>query len=170
MTIKKERKQPPLWVFIIIFFTLFSLISIGLTLLFKLPWDLPIPFPWGLLIGLVLLGFGFFILISALKALTIRRAFGKEIYKTKAESGLITTRIYAHTRNPLYLGVIILLFGWAFVFLFTFLFIMTGLFILLFVFVAKWEEKELYERFGEEYQKYKNQVPFFIPSIKKRVN
>jgi protein-S-isoprenylcysteine O-methyltransferase Ste14 len=164
MTIKKERKQPPLWVFIIAFFIVFALISIGLTLLFKLPWVLPIPFPWGLLIGLVLLGFGFFILISALQALTIRRAFGKEIYKTKTESQLITTGIYAHTRNPLYLGVILLLFGWAFVFLFTFLLIMSGLFIILFVLVAKWEEKELTERFGDEYHKYRNQVPFFIPS------
>jgi len=170
VTMKKERKQPPLWLFIIIFFTLFTLISIGLTFLFKLPWFLSIPLPLEIVIGLGLLGIGFFILISALRALTIRRAFGKEIYKSGTESKLITNGIYAYTRNPLYLGVIFLLFGWAFLFLLTPLFIVTILFIILFIFVAKWEEKELFNRFGEAYQNYKKQVPFIIPYKKRPSN
>ena len=166
MATSKNRKQPPLWLLIIIFFILFSSISIGLTLLFNLPWSLPIPLPWGIIIGLILLGVGFYIVIQALKALSVRRAFGKEIYQTKVKSNLITQGIYTHVRNPLYLGVTIQLFGWAFLLLFTFLFIMPFFFMLLFFLVARWEEKELSERFGEEYLTYKKAVPRFFPRFK----
>ncbi|MDD1778949.1 MAG: isoprenylcysteine carboxylmethyltransferase family protein [Candidatus Helarchaeota archaeon] len=169
MSISKERKQPPLWLLIIIFFLLFSTISIGLTFLFKLPWSVPIPLPWGIIIGVILLGLGFYIVIQALKALSVHRAFGKEIYQTKAKSNLITNGIYAHVRNPLYLGVIIQLFGWAFIFLFTFLLIMPFFFMLLFFFVARWEEKELIERFGEEYLAYTKAVPRFFPRFRKHI-
>ena len=169
MTMPKQRKQPPLWLLIIIFFALFSLISIGLTLLFKLPWSISIPLPWGIIIGLILLGLGFYVVIQALKALSVRRVFGKEIYQTKTESHLITHGIYARVRNPLYLGVTIQLFGWFFIFLFTFLLIMPFFFMLLFFFVARWEEKELTERFGEEYLNYKQSVPRFFPRFRKRI-
>ena len=170
MAVSKERKQPPLWLLIIIVFVLFSSISIGLTLLFKLPWSIPIPLPWGIIIGVILLGLGFYVLIQALKALCVRRAFGKEIYQIKAKSSLITQGIYAHVRNPLYLGVIIQLFGWFFILLFTFLLIMPFFFMLLFFFVARWEEKELIERFGEEYLTYKKAVPRFFPRFRTRTD
>lgn len=169
MAVSKERKQPPLWLLIIIFFVLFASISIGLTFLFNLPWSLPIPQPWGIIVGVVLLGVGFYILILALKALSVRRAFGKEIYQVKAKGNLITNGIYAYIRNPLYIGVIILLFGWAFLLLLTFLFIMPFFFMLLFYFVVRWEEKELSERFGEEYLAYKKAVPRFFPRFRKHI-
>lgn len=169
MGTKKERKQPPVWLLLIVFFTLFFLISIAITFFFNLPWYFPFPRFWGIMIGMILLAFGFFILGSALRTLKIKRAFGKEIYKSKAESKLITTGIYAYTRNPVYLGSILLFLGWFFIFLFTFLLIMTFLFMILFYFVAKWEEKELYERFGNEYLQYKQKVPFFIPYPKNHI-
>lgn len=164
----KERKQPPVWLMLIVFFALFSSTSIGITFFFRLPWYFPFPRLWGIMAGIILLAFGFFILISALKALKVKRAFGKELYKSKTESMLIITGIYAYTRNPLYLGSTLLFFGWFFISLFTFLLIMTFLFIILFCLVAKWEEKELAERFGEEYTRYKETVSFFIPYPKKR--
>lgn len=165
---KNKRQQPPIWLFLIIFFALFLLISLGVTLLFQLPWYFSIPNILGVVVGVILLVLGFYILISALKALKLSRAFGKDIYKTKTESKLITTGIYAFTRNPVYFGSILLFLGWFFIFLFTFLLIMTILFTILFYLVAKWEEKELLERFGDEYRKYKKIVPFFIPYPKKR--
>jgi protein-S-isoprenylcysteine O-methyltransferase Ste14 len=39
---------------------------------------------------------------------------------------------------------------------------------ILFYFVSKWEERELTERFGEEYLRYKEAVPRFIPYRKKK--
>lgn len=168
MEIGKKRKQPPIWLALIIFISLFFLISVGITLLFNLPWYFPVPYFWGFVIGIILLAIGFFFLVRALKSLTIKRAFGSDVYKSKTESKLIVTGIYSHTRNPLYLGATILFLGWFFVFLYTFLLIVTLLFLILFVLVAKWEEKELHERFGEEYEKYKESVPFFLPFPKKR--
>lgn len=169
MKTKKERKQPPVWLLLIVFFTLFFLISIAITVFLNLPWYFPFSCFWGMMIGMILLASGFFILVSALKTLKIKRAFGGELYKSKAESKLITTGIYAYTRNPVYLGSILLFLGWFFIFLFTFLLVMTFLFMILFYFVAKWEEKELYERFGDEYLQYKQKVPLFIPYSKNHI-
>ncbi len=44
------------------------------------------------------------------------------------------------------------------------------LFSLLFIFNAKWEERELTERFGEEYKEYKRKVPFIIPRWKRKTD
>ncbi|MFB0560361.1 MAG: isoprenylcysteine carboxylmethyltransferase family protein [Candidatus Lokiarchaeia archaeon] len=189
MTKNKERSEHPVWLYLIVVFTLFFSVSIGITLLFKLPWYFhfdtiwgwypPIPPLWGmpyytplitpgsLGVGIILLAVGFFVLVSALRVLRISRAFGEEIHKPKKESKLITTGIYAYSRNPVYLGSTIMLFGWFLVTLFTFLLIVTLLFMILFYLVARWEEKELSERFGEEYRQYKENVPLFIPYPKK---
>jgi protein-S-isoprenylcysteine O-methyltransferase Ste14 len=165
---EKTRKQPPLWLLVIVFITLFILISIGITILFKLPWVFPFSRLWGIIIGSIFLGFGFYFLISAFWVLTSRRAFGKDIYKNQTESQLITRGIYAYTRNPLYIGVFLIFFGWFFLFLYTFLLFIPFLFMILFYFVSKWEERELTERFGEEYLRYKEAVPRFIPYRKKK--
>lgn len=165
MELKKERKQPPLWLLVIVFFTMFSLISGGITCLFGLPWHFPV-LPLWRITCIPFLGVGFYVLINALKSLKIKRAFGKEIYKSRTQSQLITTGIYAHTRNPLYLGSLLLFFGWFLVFLLTPLLIMTFLFAILFYFVARWEEKELFRRFGDEYLQYREKVPFFIPKMR----
>jgi len=169
MATDEEKKQPPILFILIVVFVLFLLISIGITRLFHFLWYIPIPLLWRIMFGIILLAFGFFILGNALRALTVNRALGTEIYKSKTESRLITTGIYAFTRNPLYIGATLLFFGWFFIFRLTFLLIMTFLFIILFYFVAKWEEKELFERFGEEYLHYKEIVPLFMPYPKKRL-
>lgn len=163
-----ERKQPPIWLILIVVFTVFLGISLGIIYLLRLPWYISMSSHLGTVFGLLLLVIGFFILISAIKALRINRAFGKDIYKSQLESTLVKTGIYRYTRNPLYLGSTILFFGWFFIFRRTFLLIMTFLFIVLFYFVAKWEETELFERFNTEYLQYKNSVSFFIPYPKKR--
>lgn len=168
-SIENKRKEPPLWLLIIVFFILFSLISVGITFV-ALPWYIPVPRSLALPTGITLLVLGFFFLISAFRKLEMKRVFGKEIYKPEKESTLIITGIYSHTRNPLYLGSALLFLGWVFIFLLTFLLVMTFLFIVLFYFVARWEEKELTERFGEEYIKYKKTVPFFIPHLKFKRN
>ncbi len=98
-----------------------------------------------------------------LRSLTMRRAFGDELYMTKEESHLVTTGPYAYTRNPLYFSGTILLIGWTLLLRLTFFLILTMLFLVMFGFAIKWEEKELAERFGEEYLLYKERVPLFFP-------
>ena len=79
------------------------------------------------------------------------------------EDELITTGIYSYTRNPMYFGATIMIFGWFLVLPFTFILISTVLFMLLFYFTTKSEEKQLYQKFGKKYLSYKRKVPLFIP-------
>jgi protein-S-isoprenylcysteine O-methyltransferase Ste14 len=101
--------------------------------------------------------------MNAFQALGFARAFGRELYASKGKSELIMVGLYAYTRHPIYLGVMLLFFGWFFVTRLTILLIMTLLFLVLFGIVAKWEERELTERFGVQYEQYKKAVPFFVP-------
>ena len=168
MNADKVRKPPPIWLLLIIFVTLFSSISVFLIYTFDLPWHLPSHSYWAVAVGVGFLILGFIVLISALRTLKLRRAFGKEIYKPKQECSLITTGIYAYVRNPVYVGCIILFLSWLFVTWFTFFLILTILFFIHFCIVAKWEERELIKRFGDEYLQYKSRVGFFIPHLRKR--
>ncbi|MEN4028185.1 MAG: methyltransferase [Methanobacterium sp.] len=76
--------------------------------------------------------------------------------------------VQAYTRNPMYFGATIMIFGWFLVFPFTFLLISAFLFSILFYITAKSEEKQLSRKFGKEYLKYKREVPLFVPYPKFR--
>jgi protein-S-isoprenylcysteine O-methyltransferase Ste14 len=62
----------------------------------------------------------------------------------------------------------LLLAGWFCVSRFTPLGILTVLAFVHFMFVARWEEKELTERFGKTYLDYKTRVPFLIPRLRRK--
>jgi len=162
------RRLPPLWLLIALFFLLYGSLSVGLTVVFGLPWLAPLPIIPALTVGILLLAFGFGMYIWAIKSLSVRRAFGKELFKTPAESTLVTTGAYAHSRNPLYFSVMLLLAGWFCVSRLTPLGILTVVAFIHFMFVAKWEEKELTERFGKTFLDYKASVPFLIPRLKRK--
>ena len=83
---------------------------------------------------------------------------------------LITTGLYAFVRNPMLLGLFLVMLGLGVLFgSLPLIFIFTPLFILLNVLYLKAiEEKEMEKRFGEEYLEYKRKVPMFIPRLKKR--
>jgi protein-S-isoprenylcysteine O-methyltransferase Ste14 len=164
------RRLPPFWLLIALFFFLYGSLSVGLTVVFGLPWLAPLPVIPALAIGVLMLAFGFGMYIWSIKSLSVRRAFGKELFKTAAESTLVTTGAYAHSRNPLYFSVTLLLLGWFCVSRLTPLGILTVLAFIHFMFIAKWEEKELTERFGKTYLDYKASVPFLIPRLRRKSN
>jgi protein-S-isoprenylcysteine O-methyltransferase Ste14 len=168
MSMISRRKLPPLWIFVILFLLLYGSLSVGLTRVFKLPRRVPIPSTTSLVAGIILLAFGFGWMVWAIRSLTVRRAFGKELFKSAAESTLVTTGPYAYSRNPLYFSAIILFLGWFFVSRWTPVAIMTVLFLAHFILIAKWEEKELIERFGDQYCNYKQRTPFLIPGRRRR--
>jgi protein-S-isoprenylcysteine O-methyltransferase Ste14 len=163
-----RRKLPPLWIFVILFLLLYGSLSVGLTWLFKLPRYVPIPLSISIVAGVILLAFGFGWMAWTLRSLSVRRALGKELFKSTAESTLVTTGPYAYSRNPLYFSAIVLFLGWFFVFRWTPVAIMTILFLVHFILVAKWEEKELMERFEDQYRDYKQRVSFFIPGQRRK--
>jgi protein-S-isoprenylcysteine O-methyltransferase Ste14 len=165
---QEARKPPPLKIVLILVSTIFALISIGGTFFLSLPWFFLESETWIVIIGFILLLVGFPMIYHTLRMLSVHRALGEEIYQEKTQSQLITTGIYAYTRNPLYLSSTILFIGWSLLTRFTPFVFITLLFIILFVRVAKWEEKELLERFGPEYLEYKQRVAFMIPYPKRK--
>jgi len=83
---------------------------------------------------------------------------------------LVTTGLYSRIRNPMLVGWFILLFGLGILLnSISLIFIFTPLFILLNVLYIKTvEEKEMEKKFGQQYLKYKESVPMFIPRFGKR--
>lgn len=85
---------------------------------------------------------------------SIRLLMPREEERTK----LITDGWYAHSRNPLYLGLHIAMIGWIFILPS----LLTGLALVIFLvnqhFRILVEEKFLEDRFGVEYREYKKQV------------
>jgi protein-S-isoprenylcysteine O-methyltransferase Ste14 len=121
---------------------------------FFLPSYNMVPFPFNL--GGLAIGFTGFIIMGKTRDL-----FRK--YKTTlaiAEpSSIITEGVFSWTRNPMYLGFFLLLFGIAICFrnLFSILVAFGYLAIIHFVFVPK-EEKLMTRQFGAQYLEYKGKV------------
>lgn len=81
----------------------------------------------------------------------------------------LNTGPYRYTRNPMTLGAIFWLSGWAVLanspaalFGGVTLFVIIGI-----CYIKLVEEYELEQRFGTAYQKYKKETPFLIPGLKK---
>jgi protein-S-isoprenylcysteine O-methyltransferase Ste14 len=82
---------------------------------------------------------------------------------------LITTGPFQYCRNPMTLGTILAYLGLS-VAAATIvgILIVVALATLLLVYLKRMEEKELAERFGQEYLAYRREVPFIIPRIPRR--
>jgi deazaflavin-dependent oxidoreductase (nitroreductase family) len=81
---------------------------------------------------------------------------------------LVVKGPYKYVRHPLYSGVVLLLVGWWLLLDYSFLLLSTMLLLLWFNYVvAPFEEKELRAIFGEEYEKYAEEVPRIIPFVKR---
>ena len=104
-------------------------------------------------------------------ALTFIQLSHKTLFKGehKPSDTLLTSGVVAHVRNPMYLGILLIFV--AFLFL-SISIICVILFIPIFLIynkMANFEANILEGLFGEEFLKYKEKVPKWIPSIKKRV-
>lgn len=141
------------------FLGLFILIPIGITLLFHIPWYLSFIYPYGIVIGIILIISSVWIIYKGIKDLKLK--YSSSGYEN--DNKLVTTGIYRYTRNPMYFGATLLILGWFMVLQFTFILISSILFLLLFYFTAKAEENHLSKKFGTKYHSYKRKTPLFIP-------
>lgn len=89
-----------------------------------------------------------------------------KIYKAKGEGKLVTTGIYARVRHPQYLGFLLLTLGMLFEWTTIFTLVLWPFLALLYYRLARTEEKEAEEQFGEEFREYKREVPMFIPRLR----
>jgi protein-S-isoprenylcysteine O-methyltransferase Ste14 len=89
----------------------------------------------------------------------------KKIHDAKGQ--LVTTGIYGRVRHPQYLGFLLLTLGMNLEWTTIFTLLLWPILVIVYYRLAKTEEKESEDRFGEEYREYKRAVPMFIPRIRK---
>ncbi len=140
-------------------FIIFCLMFIGALVEYVFLWgfSLPIAPSLRIFIGVVALSIGLGLVITGrLEMKQANQTTDTGIPTTE----LVTTGIFSHTRNPLYLGLIILFAGAGICFNYIawiFLSIIAAL-VIHFVLIIP-EEKYLMNKFSNEYQAYKSDVP-----------
>lgn len=92
----------------------------------------------------------------------------KQLFEAQRQQRLATTGIYAYMRHPQYLGFILVMSGfllqWP-----TFLTLaMFPVLVIMYVRLARTEEREAIQEFGDAYRTYMAEVPDFIPRLRKR--
>jgi protein-S-isoprenylcysteine O-methyltransferase Ste14 len=114
------------------------------------------------------IGIGVALAGQTLRVLVIGFAYitrGGQNRKVFADS-LVQQGVFAHCRNPLYLGNILLLVGLAVVHGSPlFLFLVCTFFVFAYFSIVRAEEEYLARKFGPEYDEYCRRVPRFVPSI-----
>ena len=84
------------------------------------------------------------------------------------QQGLVTTRFYAYVRHPQYLGFLVITLGMLIQWATLPTLLMWPLLLVLYFRLAKQEEKEMEEKFGEKYREYKIRVSMLLPLPKLR--
>lgn len=117
---------------------------------------------WVLGLALILMG-------QAIRALTIGLVYiirGGQKGRIYA-GGLVSEGIYAHSRNPMYLGNLLIVLGFAFI-ADTWAYFCIGLPVFFFIYlsITKAEEDYLQKQFGKAYKAYTEDVPRFFPRLK----
>ena len=115
---------------------------------------------------ITLMGFAVALLGQAIRAITIGYAYikrgglNKKIYADK----LVVSGMFNHSRNPLYVGNILILIGSILVInIFWFYIIVLPLFYLIYIAITLAEEKFLKSKFGADYEEYLKTVNRFWP-------
>lgn len=107
----------------------------------------------GMSVGLVITGLGLLLVIAG----------WRYIYRSKEEN--VIKGVYSYVRHPQYLGLILVTLGWLVHWPTILTAAMWPIIVIMYYRLAKKEEKEMEERFGDRYLLYKENVPMFIPKF-----
>lgn len=103
----------------------------------------------------ILIVAGFFVLSSAWKVL----------YQAQRHHTLATTGAYARIRHPQYAGFVIIMFGFLLQWPTIVTLAMFPVLVYMYLRLARREEKEVRDEFGETYARYAERTPAFFPRI-----
>jgi protein-S-isoprenylcysteine O-methyltransferase Ste14 len=110
-----------------------------------------------LVVGLLLLAASAGLAVPAILAF---RTAGTHVEPWKGSSVLVTDGVFRFVRNPMYVGLILLLAGLSVLLASDWMLVMTvGLFPVLHFGVIKREERYLAAKFGDAYRRYRDAVP-----------
>jgi protein-S-isoprenylcysteine O-methyltransferase Ste14 len=85
----------------------------------------------------------------------------KEVYG--GQGALVTDELYAKMRHPQYVGLILIVVGFLIMWPTLPTLLLAPLLVARYILVAREEDKELEEKFGDDFSRYKKRVPAFIP-------
>jgi protein-S-isoprenylcysteine O-methyltransferase Ste14 len=91
----------------------------------------------------------------------------KRVYRGQGE--LVTTGLYAKLRHPQYLGLIIIVIAFLIMWPTVLTILLAPFLIVKYFFLAKEEDRELEQKFRDEFTRYRDTVPAFIPSLGKKI-
>ena len=77
--------------------------------------------------------------------------------------GLVTSGIYKYIRHPQYTGFFLVMTGWLLHWETTLTVAMYPILVIMYYLLARKEEKELQNEFGDEYKSYRQNTPMFVP-------
>ena len=154
-----RKNHPGVYIPPPLIYAVFFLISIGLEKIYpvKKTWLNTTPVQ---IAGWVLIGLWVLITFAALRRFITSK---NTLITVKPASSLQTTGVYASTRNPMYLGLVLLYCGlavlvgnwWTFILLPVLIMVIQG-------YVIHREEQYLHHAFGEQYDAYKKKVRRWI--------
>ena len=98
---------------------------------------------------------GFWLLASAWKVL----------YDAQHKHRLATTGAYARVRHPQYIGFVLIMTGFLLQWPTLVTVVMYPILVVMYALLGKREEAEMTAQFGDEYRRYKDTVPAFIPKF-----
>jgi protein-S-isoprenylcysteine O-methyltransferase Ste14 len=87
----------------------------------------------------------------------------KEVYR--GEGALVSDGLYAKLRHPQYLGLILIVVAFLIMWPTLLTLLLAPFLIGRYILLAGEEDKELEERFGEDFRHYKERVPGFLPPL-----
>jgi len=90
----------------------------------------------------------------------------RKIFRAKCQ--LVTTGIYEHVRHPQYLGFLLITLGMNIQWITIPTLLLWPALVILYYRLAEKEDKEMEEKFGEEYRIYSLSTPMFIPRLRKK--
>jgi protein-S-isoprenylcysteine O-methyltransferase Ste14 len=113
-------------------------------------------------------------MLSPLHFLSIVMIFGGVIFVAKgwskiynAKGTLVTDGIYSYVRHPQYVGIYLATSGFLLQWVTIPTAIMFPILLVMYYRLAKSEESEMREQFGEEYNRYCGSVPMFLPKLRR---
>jgi protein-S-isoprenylcysteine O-methyltransferase Ste14 len=94
----------------------------------------------------------------------------KILYESQKNHTLAVTGPYARIRHPQYVGFVIVMVGFLLQWPTIITLIMFPILIVMYTHLAKIEEKEMLQEFGEPYRQYLDRTPWFWPRKKRIIN
>ncbi len=92
----------------------------------------------------------------------------RRIHRGRREDRLVTDGVYARMRHPQYTGLFLIVFGEGVVHWPTIVSVAAfPIIVIAYTVLARKEERQMQEQFGDEYREYQRRVPMFIPSDKR---